>query len=66
MYFCNLPQYPNEIFTVFIRKEDIPNFPYDILPMLQGNRIAVSGKVSDLGGKPIMYIGSGKDVVIEN
>jgi endonuclease G len=57
-------QYPNEIFSVFIKKDDLPNFPYDILPMLQGNRIAVTGKVSELGGKPIMYISSGKDMLI--
>jgi hypothetical protein len=31
---------------------------------LKGKRIAVTGRVSDLGGKPTMYIGSGKDVVV--
>jgi endonuclease G len=55
-------QYPNEIFSVFIKKEDIINFPYDILPMLQGKKIAVTGKVTDLGGKPIMYISAGKEM----
>jgi endonuclease G len=56
-------QYPNEIFTVFIKKEDLVNFGYDPVAFLKGKRIAVSGKVSDLGGKPIMYIGNGKDVI---
>lgn len=32
--------------------------------MLQAKKIAVSGKISALGGKPIMYINTGKDVEI--
>jgi endonuclease G len=55
-------QYPNEIFTVFIKKEDLVNFGFDPVAYLKGKRIEVTGRVSDLGGKPVMYIGSGKDV----
>jgi endonuclease G len=55
-------QYPNEIFTVFIKKEDLINFEYDPLEFLDGKRIAVTGKIADLGGKPTMYIGNGKAV----
>jgi endonuclease G len=57
-------QYPNEIFTVFIKKEDLVNFGYDPVAFLKGKRIAVTGRVSDLGGKPTMYIGNGKDVEV--
>jgi endonuclease G len=57
-------QYPNEIFTVFIKKEDLVNFGYDPVALLKGKRIAVTGRVSDLGGKPTMYIGNGKDVEV--
>jgi endonuclease G len=55
-------QYPNEIFTVFIRKDDLPNFAYDIIPYLKGKRIAVTGKLSELGGKPVAFIDSGKEI----
>ena len=57
-------QYPNEIFTVFIKKADLVNFGYDPVVFLKGKRIAVTGSVSDLGGKPTMYIGSGKDLEV--
>lgn len=57
-------QYPNEIFTVFIKKEDLVNFGYDPVAFLKGKRVAVTGRVSDLGGKPTMYIGNGKDVEV--
>ncbi len=57
-------QYPNEIFTIFIRKEDLLNFEYDPVEFLDGKRIAVTGKIADLGGKPTMYIGNGKAVEV--
>ena len=57
-------QYPNDLFSVFIKKEDLPNFGYDVLPALKGKRIAVSGKVAELGGKPIMYISKEKAIEI--
>jgi endonuclease G len=60
-------QYPNEIFSVFIKNEDLVNFGYDPVAFLKGKRIEVTGRVSDLGGKPVMYITNGKDVeVISN
>ncbi len=57
-------QYPNEIFTIFIKKENLVNFGYDPVAFLRGKRTAVTGKVSDLGGKPIMYIENGKDLEV--
>jgi endonuclease G len=57
-------QYPNEIFTVFIKKEDLLNFGYDPVAFLKDKQIAVTGKVGELGGKPVMYIGKGKDVEV--
>jgi endonuclease G len=57
-------QYPNELFTVFIKKEDLINFDYDPLEFLDGKRIAVTGRIADLGGKPTMYIGNGKAVEV--
>jgi len=49
-------QFPNQIFTVFIKKEDIPNFSYKPEELLKGKIICVKGKVIDLGGTPAMYI----------
>ena len=57
-------QYPNEIFSVFIKKEDLVNFGFEPVSFLKGKSIAVTGKVGDLGGKPVMYIGNGKDVEV--
>jgi endonuclease G len=57
-------QYPNETFSVFIKKEDLVNFGYDPVAFLKGKRIAVTGRVSDFGGKPTMYIGNGKEVEV--
>ena len=49
---------------MFIKKEDLVNFGYDPVVFLKGKRIAVTGRVSDLGVKPTMYIGNGKDVEV--
>ncbi len=57
-------QYPNEIFSVFIKKEDLVNFGNDPVSFLKRKRIAVTCKVGDLGGKPVMYIGKGKDLEV--
>jgi len=57
-------QYPNETFSVFIKKEDLVNLGYDPVSFLKGKRIAVTGNVGDLGRKPVMYIGNGKDLEV--
>jgi DNA/RNA endonuclease YhcR with UshA esterase domain len=44
--------------------EVIVNVGYDQVAFLKGKRIAVTGRVSDMGGKPTMYIGNGKDVEV--
>lgn len=49
-------QYPNQIFTVFVRKEHIPNFSYDPEMFLKGKLLNVKGKVANLGGTPAMFI----------
>lgn len=57
-------QFPNQLFTVFIKKEDIPNFSYDILSHLKGKKILVTGKISGMDGLPVMYIDTDKKVVV--
>ncbi len=49
-------QFPNQIFTVFIRKEHIPNFSYDPEAFLKNKILEVKGVVISLGGTPAMFI----------
>lgn len=57
-------QYPNELFSIFIRKEDLANFGYDVVPFLKNKRVAVTGKIDELGGKPIMYVDNDRVVSV--
>ncbi|MCU0376011.1 MAG: DNA/RNA non-specific endonuclease [Chitinophagaceae bacterium] len=57
-------QYPNEVFTIFIKKEDLPNFNFDPVKALKGRRVVVRGKVADLGGKPVMYLSREKNLLV--
>ncbi len=56
--------FPNQVFTVFVKKEDIVNFSYKAEDVLKGKTICVKGKVIDLGGTPSMYISSEADLKI--
>ena len=49
-------QFPNQVFTVFVKKEDIVNFNYDLTEVLKNKVICVKGKVMNQGGTPTMYI----------
>lgn len=49
-------QFPNQVFTVFVKKEDIINFNYDLTEALKNKVICVKGKVMNQGGTPTMYI----------
>jgi endonuclease G len=55
-------QYPNQVFTVFIRKEDLGNFSYDPEEAWLEQTIAVTGKVADMGGTPAMYVTHEKEI----
>ena len=57
-------QFPNQIFTVFIRKEHIVNFPFDVEQELKGKTIAVKGKIIDLDGTPAMFIENNKKLEV--
>jgi len=57
-------QFPNQVFTVFIKKENIPNFSYDILAHLKGRKILITGKISGLDGLPVMYVDDEKQVLV--
>jgi endonuclease G len=49
-------QYPNQIFTVFIRKEHIINFPYDPEVEVKGKQLCAKGKVVNIGSTPTIFI----------
>lgn len=49
-------QFPNQVFTVFIKKENISNFSYKPEDALKGKIICVTGKVMDQGGTATMYV----------
>ena len=49
-------QFPNQVFTVFIKKENIVNFNYKPEALLKGKIICVKGRVIDLSGVATMYI----------
>ena len=49
-------QYPNEIFSLFIRKEDLVNFPYDPIATWKNKMVVVKGKILNLSGTPTMYL----------
>lgn len=55
-------QYPNQIFTVFVRKEELVNFSYDPEEAWKGRYIKVTGQVIGLGGMPAMFIESEKQI----
>ncbi len=62
----NLDQpYPNTVFTIFIKKENIVNFKYKAEEALNGKVLCVKGKVIDLGDSPAMYISSESDITIQ-
>jgi endonuclease G len=53
----NLDQkYPNEVFSIMIRKENLVNFDYDPTVELKGKRICFKGEVSNFGGKAVMVV----------
>ena len=57
-------QYPNQIFTVFIRKEDIVNFPYDPEKELKGKLLYITGEVAKMGQTPCIYLKKSDNLTI--
>lgn len=55
-------RFPNQVFTVFIKKENIANFSYDPEKELDGKKIMVTGIINNLGGKPAMFLTSEEQI----
>lgn len=49
-------QFPNQIFSIFIRKRDLANFSYDPQARFEGQVIAVKGRVEDFSGTPTLNL----------
>ena len=57
-------QFPNQVFTVFVKKEYIINFNYDLVEALKNKLICAKGKVIALSGVPTMYIKDQNDIKV--
>lgn len=55
-------QFPNQVFSVFIRKRDLANFPYDPQQIFDGQVGCFTGKVEDFSGTPTMNVSLDKKV----
>lgn len=65
--FLNLDkQFPNQIFTVTIFKDQMINFSYPPDKVLEGKKIIVTGKVTNFNGVPSMAIENENDVEVVN
>jgi len=49
-------RFPNHIFSVFVRKKDLPNFSYDPKFVLENKKVCISGAVENFSGTPTMNI----------
>lgn len=54
--------YPNNTFNIFIRKEHLPNFEYDIVQLYMNKNICVEGRVQFLSDNPTINIKNGKAI----
>jgi len=48
-------QFPNQIFTLFVRKEHLVNFSYNPVEYLMNQQICVTGEVLSMGGTPAIF-----------
>ena len=59
-------QYPNQVFSVYIKKEHLVNFSYDPEKALKGLEVCVKADIMDLGGTPTMRIEREKQIVVRS
>ena len=56
-------KFPNQIFTVFVKKERLINFSYDPITLI-GSQICSKGTVQSIGQTPTMFIKNEKKIEI--
>ena len=54
--------YPNSCFNIFVRKENLINFEYDLVNLYQNELICVEGEVNYLSDNPTIRISDGEEV----
>ncbi len=57
-------KFPNQVFSIYIRKDDLANFPYAPLEELMGKVVCFEGEVSLLNGTPTLQVDREKKVEI--
>lgn len=57
--------YPKELITVVINKEDIVKFPSEPSSMFMGNKICVTGIISDYKGKKQILVTDPKQIIVK-
>lgn len=55
-------RFPNQIFTLFIRKENLVNFSYDPVTYLKGKTLVVKGEINKMGNTPVVYVDGEKQI----
>lgn len=58
--------FPNQLFTVFVKKEDILNFNYDLTEVLKNKVVFVKRKVINQGGTAAVCISNQNDISIQD
>lgn len=58
-------QFPNQIFSVFIRKKDLVNFSFQPDKELTNRQVCFAGVVENMNGTPTMNLKSEKDIEFE-
>lgn len=56
-------KFPDQIFTVFVKKEHLVNFSYDPLTLI-GKQICSKGTVDEIGGTPTMFLENEKKIEV--
>jgi endonuclease G len=65
--FLNLDKkFPNQVFSISIFKDNVPNFSYQPDTYLAGKTICVTGKVTNFNGTPTMNILNETAVSVDN
>ncbi|KQM78103.1 hypothetical protein ASE74_15450 [Pedobacter sp. Leaf216] len=57
--------FPKELITVVVNKEDIAKFPSEPSTMFMGNKICVTGIVSEFKGKKQIVVTDPKQIIVK-
>ena len=57
-------QFPNQVFSIFIRKESLVNFDYDLKKRYTNKSVCVRGKVENFSDTPSITLDDQKNIVL--